>query len=228
MQRLLVVLVCLAAFATACTDDQVFLDRGPIGPARYRVEVKAEGPVAEIILSREASLRVDPRPDGAALTLRPKSEGAKIINADIRLLGDGSVQLNRIRGASVAGSGQTDLASLAGQLNPPLPSERVRIGEEWSSTQRITTQTLRASLRTRLHIVRFTRISEVDAAEFEGPVSGRLSTTGASGTFEGRLSGRTRIVWAVEAGRVMSADTSLVWTLSSGDRVTLKTVVTPE
>ena len=221
-------LLCLTTYGVACTDDQVFLSRGPIGPARYRVEVQAEGSVAEIILNREASLRVDPRPDGAALTLRPRSEGAKIINADIRLLPDGSVQLNRVRGASVAGTGQTDLASIAGQLNPPLPSERVRIGEEWSSTQRITTQTLRASLRTRLHIVRFTRISEVDAAEFEGPVSGRLRTTGASGTFEGQLSGSTRIVWAVEAGRVMSADTSLVWTLSTGDRVTLDTIVEPD
>ncbi len=228
MRRLFALLLCLTACSVACTDDQVLLRRGPIGPARYRVEVQAEGSVAEVTLSREASLRLDPRPGGAALTLRPEGEGAKIINADIRLLNDGSVQLDRIRGTSVAGSGQTDLASLAGQLNPPLPSQRVRIGEEWSSTQRITTQTLRASLRTRLHIVRFRRISEVDAAEFEGPVSGRLRTTGASGTFEGRLSGRTRIVWAVEAGRVMSADTSLVWTLSTGDRVTLDTVVEPD
>ncbi len=227
MKRLLALLLCLAACAVACADDQVVLRRGPIGPARYHVEVQAEGPVAEITVKRSATLRIDLRPRGAALTLRPGGPNAKVINADIRLLPDGSVALDRIRGASVAGSGQTDLASLAGQLNPPLPSQRVRIGEEWSSTQRITTETLRASLRTKLHIVRFRRISAVDAAEFEGVVSGRLSTTGESGTFEGRLSGRTRIVWAVDAGRVMSADTSLLWTLSSGEHVTLDTVVEP-
>jgi hypothetical protein len=227
MKRLIAVLLCLVASAGACSDDQVVLRRGPLGPARYRVEVQAEGPVAEVRVSRRATLRVAPRSSGAALTLRLSGEDVKVINADIRLSRDGSVTLDRIRGASVEGSGQTDLASLAGQLNPPLPDEPVRLGEVWSSTQRITTRTLRASLRTRLHIVRFRRISAIDAAEFEGEVSGRLSTTGDSGSFEGRLSGQTRIVWAVEDGRVVAAETSLVWSLSTGDRVTLETNLEP-
>jgi hypothetical protein len=31
----------------------------------------------------------------------------------------------------------------------------------------------------------------------------------------------------VEAGRVVAADTTLIWTLSDGNRVTLETVVRP-
>jgi hypothetical protein len=227
MKRLVAVLLCIVASGSACSEGQVVLRRGPLGPARYRVEVEAEGPVAEVTVSRRATLRVAPRPRGAALTLRLAGEDVRVINADIRLLRDGSVTLDRIRGASVEGSGQTDLASLAGQLNPPLPDEPVRLREDWSSTQRITTRTLRASLRSKLRIVRFRRISATDAAEFEGDVSGRLSTTGASGNFSGRLSGRTRIVWDVEDGRVVAAETSLVWLLSTGDQITLETNVEP-
>jgi hypothetical protein len=70
-------------------------------------------------------------------------------------------------------------------------------------------------------------VAGTDAAELEGDVTGRLSTQGKSGTFQGLLRGRTRIAWAVGPGRVASAETNLVWTLSNGNRVVLDTRVRP-
>jgi hypothetical protein len=101
------------------------------------------------------------------------------------------------------------------------------LGDTWSSTQKITTGTLTARIRTKLRIVRYRRVAGTDAAELEGEVSGRLSTQGESGIFRGTLRGRTRIAWSVVPGRVASAETNLVWTLSTGNRVILDTRVRP-
>ena len=68
-------------------------------------------------------------------------------------------------------------------------------------------------------------MAETDDTEFAGDVTGRLSTSGPRGTFSGTLVGQTEIVWAVRPGRVVAADTHLVWTLGGSDRVTLDTRV---
>lgn len=223
MNRLAAVLLISLA-AVACTDDRVTLARGPLGPARYRVEVSATGEVTEISEHREAALDVEPLSGGgAAFMLRTSAD--EVIQAELKRLEDGSLVLERVRGASVGSSGEADLGSLVGQLDPPLPSEPVRLGDSWSSTQRITTDTLSASVRTKLRIVRYRRIAGTDAAELEGDVSGRLETSGSSGTFSGSLRGQTRIAWSVRSGRVVAAETRLVWTLTDGGRVTLETSV---
>ena len=221
----IVSVVALSLTLTSCTDDRVTLSRGPLGPARYEVEVHAEGSEGDLDEEHRATLRVNPRTEGANFALRPAGGG--LVTADLRILEDGSVDLRRVRGAPVQGSGQTELASLVGQLNPPLPEEPVRLGERWSSTQRITTRALAASLNTELRMVRFRRVAETDAAELIGEVSGRLRVNDATRVLQGTLGGRTRIVWAVRAGRVVEAETSLVWSLSDGNSVTLETSVRP-
>ena len=45
MRALVVTLIVTALAASACTDDHVHLARGPLGPARYEVEVRASGNV---------------------------------------------------------------------------------------------------------------------------------------------------------------------------------------
>lgn len=216
----------LAVLVTvACTDDRVTFARGPLGPANYEVEVRASGDESDLDERHSATLAIEPREEGARFSLR--TSPGELVTADLRLLPDGSVDLTRVRGTPVEGSGQTELASLAGQLNPPLPRRPVRLGDSWSSTQRITTQALSASLRTRLRMVRFRRIAGMDGAEFAGEVTGRLRVTEAARVLEGTLTGRTKIVWAVRSGRVASADTRLVWELSDGTRVTLETSVQP-
>ncbi len=209
----------------SCTDDRVNFSRGPLGPASYEVEVRAEGNAGDLDERHRATLRVDPRDEGARFALRTTEGG--IVTADLRILEDGSVDLTRVRGAAVEGSGQTELASLVGQLNPPLPDEPVRLGDRWSSTQRITTRALSASLNTELRMVRFRRVASTDAAEFMGDVSGRLQVKDATRVLEGRLGGTTRIVWAVRAGRVVEAETTLLWALPDGNNVTLETTVRP-
>lgn len=225
--KLAACLVAVACFAvgTGCADDRVEFSRGPLGPAAYEVRVNASSEATEFHEQRRATLRVEPRSDGARFAMRT-SDGA-LVTADLDLLPDGSVDLTRVQGAAVQPAGQTELASLVGQLNPPLPSGSIRLGERWSSTQRITTRVLRASLSTELRMVRFRRIASTDAAELVGQVSGRLRVTDAGRTLEGRLTGDTMIVWAVSAGRVVAADTELLWELSDGSRVTLETSVRP-
>jgi hypothetical protein len=71
------------------------------------------------------------------------------------------------------------------------------------------------------------RIAEIDAAELEGNVRGKLTAVSDVGTRTGVITGTTTIDWAVQAGRVVSADTRLVWTLDSGERVVLDTRVRP-
>jgi hypothetical protein len=218
-------LVCVAVLvsSTACTDDRVTLRRGPLGPASYELRVSAQGQAREgAEEEHRATLAITPAGDGANFVLRT-TEG-EFLTAELRFGKDGSANLARVRGGVTSGQ---ELASLVGQLNPPLPSTPVRLGKRWSSAQRISTQTLRALLRTTLRIVRFRRVASTDAAELVGDVSGTLRVTGGSRTLSGRLSGTTRIVWAVDAGRVVAADTDLVWTLGDGNRVTLGTVVRP-
>jgi hypothetical protein len=215
----------LCVLAAGCTDDRVTLERGPLGPARYEVAVRAEDNEGDLDEEHRATLRVDPRTEGATFALR--ATGGRLVTADLRILEDGSVDLRRVRGAPVQGSGQTELASLVGQLNPPLPDDPVRLGERWSSTQRITTRALAASLNTELRMVRFRRVASTDAAELVGEVSGRLRVNDPTRVLEGRLGGTTRIVWAVRAGRVVEAETSLNWSLSDGNTVTLDTTVRP-
>jgi hypothetical protein len=219
------VFIALGVLATACTDDRVGLSRGPLGPASYEVQVRAQETTGRAAERHSASLNVVPTADGATFSLR--APGGEVITADLRLLEDGSVDLARVHGPGLEGSGQTELASLVGQLNPPLPARAVRIGQRWSSTQLITTKTLSASLRTTLRIVRFRRIASTDAAELLGRVSGHLRVNGIARPLEGRLTGETDITWAVSAGRVVAADTELVWELSDGSRVMLSTSVTP-
>ena len=215
----------LALAVSACVDDQVVLERGPLGPASYEVEVAAEGDTTDVREHRTATLRINPRESGADFELR--TEAGSLITARLRRRDDGSVDLERVRGAPVDRSGEAELASLVGQLAPPLPREPVRIGESWSSSQRIRTSALLATLRTELGIARFRRIDSTDAADLEGTVTGRLRTTTTTGVLSGALRGKTRIAWAVRSGRVVAAETELVWTLSGGDQVTLKTRVRP-
>ena|SRR5581483_2756860 len=223
MKRLLVTVLALALLAAGCSDDRVRLQRGPIGPAHYEVEVRAIGNALGLHTYRRADLKVTVRPQGAVFRLRP--DVGSTITADVLLLQDGSVFLERVRGA---GSGvEADLASLVGQLNPSLPKSSVRLGQHWSSTQRIKTSTLVARLRSVFRIVRFRRIAGQDAADFAGNITGRISTTNPRGTFSGTLSGHAEIAWAVRAGRVVEAQTDLVWTIAPADRVTLATRVSP-
>ena len=223
MRRTIALTLCalLAAAASGCTDDRVTLRRGPLGPASYEVRVNARDQAGTQAEEHRATMAVEPAESGARFALRT-TEG-EVLTAELRISSDGSANLARIRGGVTSGQ---ELASLVGQLNPPLPSAPVRLGERWSSTQRITTQSLAARLRTSLRIVRFRRVASTDAAELVGDVAGNLRVQGAR-VLQGTLSGQTRIVWAVRAGRVVAADTSLVWTLSDGNRVTLETTVRP-
>ena len=222
MRRFLALIVlCALAFAS-CTDDRVTLRRGPLGPASYELRVRAQGQPRDETEEHRATLAITPADGGANFALRT-TEG-EFLTAELRFGPDGAANLARVQGGVTSGQ---ELASLVGQLNPPLPSTPVRLGKRWSSAQRITTETLRAILRTTLRIVRFRRVASTDAAELVGDVSGTLRVSGGSRILTGRLSGTTTIVWAVDAGRVVAADTDLVWTLADGNRVTLGTMVRP-
>jgi hypothetical protein len=223
MRRFAAVLLML--LVVACADDRVALRRGPLGPASYRVAVAASGRGTSASERRSATLVVRPNAGGASFTLQTPSR--EVIEAQLQRLPDGALTLGNVRGTSIANPGSTELASLVGQLDPPLPLHRVRIGDKWSSTRRISTDTLQATLRTNLRIVRYRRIAEIDAAELEGNVRGKLSATGDAGRRAGAITGTTRIAWGVQAGRVVSADTRLVWTLDSGERIVLETRVRP-
>jgi hypothetical protein len=224
MKRCAVIVCCVFAVGS-CTSDRVRLERGPLGPASYEVRVRAQGDESAAAEEHNATLTVRPRSSGASFALRTTQ--GDTVTAEVAIMPNGSVDLTRVRGTPVPASGQTELASLVGQLNPPLPNGRVRLGDRWSSTQRITTKALSASLRTSLRMVRFRRIASTDAAELLGDVTGDLRVFGGAWPLSGTLSGRTQIVWAVRAGRVVAADTNLVWTLSDGSRVNLETSVRP-
>lgn len=225
MKRLFAILLCTALVCVACADDRVKLSRGPLGPARYEVEVRASGNVPAVHAFRRARLVVSQAKSGARVVLSPS--GGDVIRAVLYVLEDGTVLLSKVRGAPGGSAGQTDLASLAGQLTPPLPKTPIRLGRHWSSTQKISTSTLVTSLHTVMRIIRFRRMAGTDAAQFAGDITGQLRTTSLRGVFSGRLRGQTEIVWSVRAGRVVAADTHLVWTLQTGERVTLETRVRP-
>lgn len=219
------VIVLLLTLAVACSDDRVALHRGPLGPARYRVDVTATGQGTQSSEHRSADLTVSPNESGASFTL--ETEAKEVIAAQLQRQPDGTIVLGDVRGTSIRDPRQTELASLVGQIDPPLPLRRVRIGDRWSRTRKISTDTLSATLRTLLRIVRYRRIAETDAAELQGSVRGRLQATGDGGVRAGTIVGTTTIAWAVGPGRVVSADTRLVWTLNTGDRVVLSTRVRP-
>ncbi|MGH7858449.1 MAG: hypothetical protein ACREQY_14080, partial [Candidatus Binatia bacterium] len=224
MRRVVVISLALA-LSVACADDRVTLQRGPLGPAGYSVEVSATRS-SEPSQHRAASLRVQPTAAGVTFVLETTAD--EEIQADLEQLEDGSLKLQRVRGASVGTAGETEIASLVGQLDPPLPNRPVRLGEGWSATRRITTETLSASLRTELRVVRYRRLAGTDAAELEGKIDGRLQTAGERGVLRGTLGGSTRIAWSVRSGRVVAAETRLVWLLAGGDEVVLETRVDPD
>lgn len=223
MRRLFAGFTCtVLLFGVACADDRVTLVRGPLGPATYEVRVRALEQAGEQTEEHLGTLRVEPRGDGAAFAMRtPEGDS---LTAEIQAESDGSVNLARIRGGVTSGQ---ELASLVSQLNPPLPDGPVRLGMRWSRTQKITTKMLDAELRTTLRVVRFRRVASTDAAELAGDVAGQLRIRGAVRELSGRLSGSTTIDWAVRAGRMVAADTHLIWSLSDGSRVRLETSVRP-
>jgi hypothetical protein len=224
MRRVVVTLFCFALLANACSSDRVHLARGSLGPAHYEVEVRASGSAVGLHTFRRADLRVEARPEGAVFRLR--GESGNVIRADVLLTPDGSVFLERVRGAGPAV--EADLASLVGQLSPSLPERPVRLGQHWSSTQHINTQSLATSLHTVFRIVRFRRLAGTDAADFAGKITGRVRTTNPRGTFSGTLVGQTEVAWSVRAGRVVMAQTSLVWSIENSGTVTLDTLVKPK
>jgi hypothetical protein len=225
MKRLAAIVLLATLVFASCSDDRIELRRGPLGPASYRVTVKATGQGTKSTEHREATMSVAPTASGASFTLQTASR--EVIQAQLQRRADGSLVLADVRGASVGNPGQTELASLVGQLDPPLPDTRVRIGDQWSSTRKISTGSLTATLQTNLRIVRYRRIAGIDAASLEGVVRGQLQATSLTGVRTGAISGTTHIDWAVDAGRVVAADTQLVWTLDAGGRVVLSTIVRP-
>ncbi len=224
MTRLVAVLVLVCSL-TACSDDRVTLRRGPIGPARYDVRTQVSGSSALGREALDAVLRVSDSDYGARLQL-DVGDGPPIV-AELVRDSSGKLSLDTVQGVSPRSAGEADLASIVEQLDPPLTRRPVRLRDRWSSTRRISTETITARLTSRLRLSRFVRSGGRDAAELVGIVSGTLNTTGPSGTFSGRVSGRTTIAWQLDPGRVGSSQTRLVWTIRDVGRVVLQTSVTP-
>lgn len=222
---LLAATLVLAAACAGCVDDRVLLERGPLGPADYSVRLSVRGDPAAATDAVTAALRVEDRPDGASLRLSVSGEPPVV--AELRRLSTGKLELEAVEGVSPGSAGEADLASLVGQLDPPLSPRPVRLREPWSSDRRIATQSLDAVLRSRLRIVRFRRTAGVDAAELRGDVSGTLKTQSAAGVFSGTVRGRTTIAWALGLGRLASSETRLVWTIPGVGRLVVLTVVGP-
>lgn len=224
MKRLLAG-VLLLAMAPSCADDRVTLGRGPLGPATYAVRLDVSGAPTVRGEAIDARLEVDEAPAGARLVL--DVEGGEPVTAELAREDGGRLRLESVEGVSPGSAGEADLASLVGQLDPPLPPGPVRIGEEWTQTRRIFTETLAAELRTTLRITGFRRISGLDAVELVGGVSGTLEASGPAGVFDGTVQGTTRIAWALEEGRLAGSDTRLVWTIPRTGEVVLETEVRP-
>lgn len=219
------ILAILLLLVVACADDRITLHRGPLGPASYRIVISVDGVRAVGRDTVEASLRVRRRRAGATLTLTV--DGRRPVIATLAS-SSGRLELERVRGGAPGSVGEADLASLVGQLDPPLPPRAVRLREPWSETRRIATAALSATLRSDLRIERFRRIDGVDAAELVGTVAGDLRTASDRGTFEGRVEGRTTIAWELGAGRVVASRTHLVWTTTDAGRVVLDADVRPD
>lgn len=215
----------LVALAASCASDAVSLVRGPLGPASYEVELAVAGGPAVHAESVEAIMAVEEGDTGATLTLVVAGEDP--VTAELRRAAGGRLDLESVQGVSPDSAGEADLASLVGQLDPPLPESPVRLGERWSATRRISTDILRASLRSDLRLIRFRRLGGTDAAQIAGDVSGTLRTDGPSGTFEGTVTGTTRIVWALRPGRVVASETELLWRIDGTGEIRLRSVVQP-
>ncbi|HVL81043.1 MAG TPA: hypothetical protein VM840_05560 [Actinomycetota bacterium] len=215
----------LALVCAGCADDRVRLERGPLGPASYRVTFEVTGDPAVRTEPVTAQLTVTDLGDGAALRLDVGDE-IPIVTEFVRGP-DGRLVLDTVQGVSPSSAGEADLASIVDQLDPPLASGPVRMREPWSARRRITTEVLRADLTTRLEVVRFHRVAGTDAAELRGTVTGRLRTTGTTGTFDGRVVGTTTIDWALAPGRVAASRTELRWAIPDIGTVLLRTSVSP-
>lgn len=226
MRRRRPVLIAIALLgAAACLPDRVPLQRGPLGPARYEVRLGVSGSPAVRRESVVAALRVTDTAAGAKLELR--IEGTTPISAELSRGPNGQLRLDAVENVPPRSAGEADLASLVGQLDPPLPPAGVRIGQRWSATRTIKTETIDAQLASSLRLVRFKRVGGADAAELRGTVTGRLKTTGSAGVFEGPVRGETAISWALQPGRVASSETRLVWAIPGGGDLRIETSVRP-
>jgi len=223
MLRLAVIALLLTS--SACVDERVDLQRGPLGPATYEVTFSVTGDPAVRTEPVTAVLDVEDRPDGAVLRL-DIGDDVPVITEFVRTP-EGRLFLDTVQGVSPSSAGEADLASIVDQLDPPLAGRPVRMRESWSARRRIDTDVLTADLRTRMEVVRFLRVAGVDAAELRGRVTGTLETTGATGTFSGRVEGTTRVDWALSPGRVAASRTDLRWTIPDIGTVRLQTSVRP-
>lgn len=220
-----VLLGLLALLTVSCADDRVVLSRGDLGPATYRIRLDVSGGSSVAPEPIDARLEVSRRGEGAILELT--LAGSEPILAELERLPSGRLELETVEGVAPRTAGEADLASLVGQLDPPLPPGPVRIGEPWSQPQRIDTETLDAELTSRLRITGFRRIEGVDTAELEGKITGELRAEGPGGRFEGTVSGETRISWALGPGRLMASETRLTWDVPRVAQVVLDSVVRP-
>jgi len=224
MRRAAATVVCLLAMG-GCADDRVVLSRGPLGPASYTVTFDVSGEVALAAETVSADLDVAPTDDGAVLRLAIADD--EPIIAELRRTDDGRLSLETVQSVSPPSAGETDLAALVGQLDPPLADAPVRIGDEWASVRRIATGTVEAELRTQLRLVRFARVGGDDSAVLQGGVSGTLRTTTPSGTFTGRVSGSTEMAWVLDPGRLAASETTLRWNIEGAGEVEIRTRVAP-
>lgn len=172
-----------------------------------------------------ATMRVENTSAGASLRLAVS--GAEPIVAELHRTDTGQLTLRTVQNVPPRSAGEADLAALVGQLDPPLPATPVRLRRSWSSTRRISTETIAAVLTSRLRIVRFRRVAGTDAAELMGTVRGRLKTSGPSGVFDGTVSGTTTIAWALEHGRVAESRTRLVWSIPGAGKLIVEAQVRP-
>ncbi len=218
-------LIAALAVVVSCNDGRVRLERGSLGPASYRVRVAVSGGPAPRPDAVRARLSVQDGPDGT--TLRLAVAGQPSVVTELRRTSSGRLSLETVEGVSPSSAGEADLAATIGQLDPPLPRRAVAIRDAWSSTRRISTETLEATLTSRLRIVRFRRVAGQDTAEIQGSVRGRLRTKEPSARFRGSVSGETKIFWALGAGRLAASDTRLVWRIPNLEPVSLETAVEP-
>lgn len=226
MRRLVAVMLLVAPlWATACGDDRISLDRGPLGPASYRIDLRVDGDLVIRPEKVSAVLEVVERPGHTELGLGVAGEEPVV--AELRRRPDGGVTLDAVEGISPSSAGEADLASIVGQLDPPLPARPLRLGEPWSADRHISTDTLDAVLSSELQLVGFRRVAGADAVELAGRIRGELEATGAAGALEGTVSGRTKIAWMPEAGRVVASETRLVWRIPGAGELVLHTRVQP-
>ena len=117
MRRALVILTMLLARRPLSERSSLCLERGPPAPptTKSRAEPKE---IQRLEEHRLATLRIEPRSRGPSSSFAPKpTRRSRLSFAP----GRGSVNLEGVRGVPVDRSGQAELASLVGQLDPPLP-----------------------------------------------------------------------------------------------------------